>query len=398
MSLFSWKNSILLILGIGVSHLGNWIYLVAINLYILNLTGSAAAVAGLFIIKPIATILTNTWAGSVIDRVNKKRMLVTVDLVRGAIVFVIPFIESLWGIYGLIFMINLIGSFFGPTSQVYITQLVPVEKRQRFNSLMSTMSSGAFLVGPALSGVLIMYFGTDVSIFVNAVTFLVCGGIIALLPNINGALINSKVKGIQAWFNDWKVVASFFKRASYFVFVYILFQTAMLIGFALDSQEVTYIKQYLGLSDEYYGLLMSITGAGSIAGALIAALIASKVPLRFYIGGGVLLSSLGYVLFYSSFNFISALIAFIILGFFMAFANAGYATFFQNHVPTNIMGRIGSVANIIQSIIQIMFTLILGFFAEILTLQLVTLIGSLIGLIISFLLLIYLIKKADATR
>ncbi|TFB24303.1 MFS transporter [Filobacillus milosensis] len=388
--MFTWKSPMLLILGIGISYLGNWIYLVAINLYILDLTGSAAAVAGLFVIRPIATIMTNTWSGSVIDRVNKKRLLVFVDIIRGGLVFTIPFIENLWGIYSMIFVISLFASFFGPTSQVYITRLVPQEKRQRFNSILGTMSSGAFLIGPALSGVLIMSYGTDLSIFINALTFIICGGLILLLPNIDGKGSVSKQTGIQEWINDWKVVTGFFKSSRFFVTVYLLFQITMLIGFALDSQEVTFIKQHLNLSDDGYGFLVSITGVGSIIGALIAATLANKVHLRYYLGGGILLSTVGYILFYSSFNFISALTAFLILGFFLAFANAGYATFFQNNVPTDIMGRIGSVANMIQSAIQILFTLILGFVAEIFTLQMVTLIGSILAFIISIVLVCYL--------
>ncbi|MDQ0174771.1 hypothetical protein J2S08_000604 [Bacillus chungangensis] len=67
-----WKNPSLLILGIGVSNFGNWIYLVALNLLILERTGSPAAVAGLYVIRPIATIFTNIWAGSFIDRLNKR--------------------------------------------------------------------------------------------------------------------------------------------------------------------------------------------------------------------------------------------------------------------------------------------------------------------------------------
>lgn len=44
-----WKSSVLLISGLGFSNLGNWIYFVAINLTILEITGSAAALAGLFV-------------------------------------------------------------------------------------------------------------------------------------------------------------------------------------------------------------------------------------------------------------------------------------------------------------------------------------------------------------
>ena len=44
--------------------------------------------------------------------------------------------------------------------------------------------------------------------------------------------------------------------------VYLLFQSAMPLGFALDSQEATFIKQVLFLGDEDYGLLVSVAGAG----------------------------------------------------------------------------------------------------------------------------------------
>lgn len=126
----SWKNPILLISGIGVSYLGNWIYLIALNISILNLTGSATAVAGLYIIRPIAVLITNTWSGSVIDRVNKRRLMISIDIIRGVLVFVIPFISSLWTIYTVLLLINIAGSFFGPSSSVYITKLVPPVNRK----------------------------------------------------------------------------------------------------------------------------------------------------------------------------------------------------------------------------------------------------------------------------
>lgn len=121
----NWKYPILLISGIGISNLGNWIYLIAINISILNLTGSAAAVAGLYVIRPIAILLTNTWAGSLIDRVNKRRVMITVDIIRGILIFVIPFMSSLWSIYSVLLLISIAGAFFGPSSSVYITKLVP---------------------------------------------------------------------------------------------------------------------------------------------------------------------------------------------------------------------------------------------------------------------------------
>lgn len=385
----SWKYPLFLISGIGISYLGNWIYLVALNISILNLTGSAAAVAGLYIIRPTAILITNFWSGSVIDRINKRKLMIFVDIVRGILVFCIPFIGSLWVIYLFLFLINMVGAFFGPSSSVYITKLVPSENRKRFNSIMSMTSSGAFLLGPALAGVLIMYVGTNLCIIINALTFIICAFFIYLLPNVDEDV--KKARGPIHWktvANDWKVVTCFAKMAKYFICVYLLFQTAMLIGFALDSQEVTFIKQTLTLSAQDYGLIISITGIGSLAGALVSAMAAKKVQLRLYIGGGMLLSSMGYLLFYSSFTFMMAAFAFILLGFFMAFANTGYATFFQNSVPVEIMGRFSSVADMLQGIIQIGLTLILGYLAEWFSLQMVCIIFSTVSTLFALVLLL----------
>ncbi|PAE20265.1 MFS transporter [Bacillus sp. 7504-2] len=397
-----WKNPILLILGIGISYLGNWIYLIALNLSILELTGSAAAVAGLYIIRPIAILLTNTWAGSVIDRVNKRRLMIMIDLVRGLLVFCIPFIGSLLIIYALLLLINIFGAFFGPSSTVYIAKLVPQENRKRFNSIMSMTNSGAFLLGPAIAGVLIMYFGTELCMMINAVTFLVCAFFIFLLPNVEeGQHRNRERVGWQLLINDWRTVTTYVMKAKFFMIVYALFQTAMLIGFALDSQEVTFIKQILQLSDWEYGVIVSITGVGALAGAFVSAVIAKKVPLKWYLGAGMFLTSVGYAWFYSSNSFITATAAFVFLGFFMAFANAGYATFFQNNVPLSIMGRFGSMADMLQGIVQIGFTLILGFLAEWFSLQLVCLIFSVVGACFALALLITVLlplKQGNALR
>ena len=83
------KNYILLLFGFGVSNLGNWIYLIALNLAVWHLTHSPAAVAGIYVVGPIARILCSFFAGSIIDRSNKKQILIWTDIFRGIIVCII---------------------------------------------------------------------------------------------------------------------------------------------------------------------------------------------------------------------------------------------------------------------------------------------------------------------
>lgn len=375
----SWKNALLYIFGIGISNLGNWIYLVAINLLVLHMTGSPAAVAGLFIIRPLATLLTNSWAGSIIDRANKRRLMMITDVIRGALIALIPFMSSVWGIYGIMFLINVAGSFFGPTSMTYVTKLIPAEERKRFNAWSSFTTSGAVLLGPALSGLLIAYTDIRVSIVINAVSFLICALVIYFLPDVDeeeAADSKREAMTMRMLLQDWAAVIDFGKAAKYFMLVYVLFQSATLLGFALDSQEATFIKQVLLLGDEDYGLLVSVAGAGYLAGSMAASLSVKRLSLRMFIGAGMLLSSIGYMIFYAASGLMTAVIGFIVFGFFSSYANAGYTTFFQNQVPVDLMGRFTSVTRLLEGMLQILFTLLLGFAADAWSLQAVCLIGA----------------------
>ena len=161
------KTYFILLGALGFSNLGNWIYLVALNLSVWHLTHSPAAVAGLYIIGPVARIISNFFVGSIIDRRDKKKLMIMSDISRGILVCLMPFLSSIWIIYSFIFLTNIAGSFFGPSSTYLITKLVKDEDKLRFNAMNSTLSSGSFMIGPALAGGIIAISNTSVAMWVN---------------------------------------------------------------------------------------------------------------------------------------------------------------------------------------------------------------------------------------
>lgn len=361
----SWKQAAPLLFGIGFSNLGNWIYFVALNLTVLKMTASPAAVAGLFVLRPIAMLATNLWSGSLIDRMNPRKTMIMADVARGLLVLSIPFLPSVWPVYAVILVIQMFGSFFGPSSSVYMTRTVPAADRQRFNAVMSSMNSGAFLLGPALSGLLIVAVNADFCIYFNAFSFFVCAFILYRLPDAEGEAAQARSRlTLRVLSDDWREVRRFLRSAGYFAGLFILFQLAMVIGFAIDSQEATFIRLLLRLSEDQYGYLVSLTGAGALAGSLVAAAAAKRVSYRWYFGIGTLLTSAFYAAFYASHSFAVAAAAFVLLGFAMSFANSGYATLFQTHVPVRVMGRFASLSDLAQALIQIGLTLAVGLLAE----------------------------------
>ncbi|MDI3236355.1 hypothetical protein [Exiguobacterium antarcticum] len=102
----------ILLASFGISQFGDFIYLVAINVYLYQLTGSAAAVAGLWIIGPIAALFMKFWAGSVIDRVDVRRWLIGTDIARAVLVALLPLLSTLPLIYLTLFALALVKAFF----------------------------------------------------------------------------------------------------------------------------------------------------------------------------------------------------------------------------------------------------------------------------------------------
>lgn len=84
----------------------------------------------------------------------------------------------------------------------------------------------------------------------------------------------------------------------------------------------------------------------------------------------------GYVIYSLSDTFAGAAVGFFVLAFFMAFMNTGFTTFYQNHVPVDIMGRISSIYSLVAAMMQILSVFILGLTAQLWSVSWSVIIGS----------------------
>lgn len=395
-----WRESAVLLTGIGIANFGAWVYLIALNLIVLDKTGSALAVAGLYIVKPLAGVLTNFWSGSVIDRVNQRNLMITLDALRAVLIACLPFASSLWLIYIFVLLINMAASMFEPASMVYITKLIPENQRQRFNAFRSLIDSGAFLIGPAVAGILFMM-GTPVTaIYLNAAALVVSALILRSMPKLEQQEANLELSAPMSWEiirTDWKMVIAFSKSARLVMAVFFLFSCMMVMAAAIDSQEATFSTRVLGLTDGEYGLLVSVAGAGIIAGAIVNTIFTKRLGLAALIGGGSVMVSLGYLVYAFSSSFAGAAAGFFVLAFSLAFANTGFHTFTQNHIPVDIMGRTVSAFSLVEAVLVIIVTAIIGVASELATVQPVVIVSVLVMAGISLLLLAMSFKQSKET-
>jgi dTMP kinase len=150
-----------------VSSLGDWVGFVAVAALVKNLGGTvgAYAVAGVMVARMLPAILFGPIAGALVDRVDRKRIMIIADLSRGALYATIPFLGKLWAIFAVSFVIECLSLLWSPARDASLPNLVPRRQLANANSLglvttYATLPLGglifAFLAGasdaiPALS-------------------------------------------------------------------------------------------------------------------------------------------------------------------------------------------------------------------------------------------------------
>ena len=401
-SLENWRYPAILLCSIGVSSIGEWIYFIALNLIVLNLTESALAVSGLYIVRAISSLLTNFWAGSLIDRYNKKNLMITLNLVQSILIVILPLFYSLAWMYTLVFIITAASSMYHPTSMTYITKLIPIAQRKRFNSLRSLLDSGAFLTGPAIAGFLFTLGTPNLAIYLNAFALFLSACITFNMPSVetfkrlkfDNAI--EKKSLCQVLFHDWQMVIRFSLKNIYVMSVYLLFSATIVLMTATDSLEAAFATQILALSEGQYGILVSIAGIGVLIGSFINSAVVEKVSTAWLIGMGSLLTALGYLVFTSSFTFLIAALGCFLLSFATAFANTGFYTFYQNNIPSESMGRIGSIYGFLDAFFIILLTTIFGITAELITIRFVVVSASFVMIIVATILLFLNIRSSKS--
>lgn len=391
-SLKSWRYPTILLCSIGVSSIGNWIYFIALNLIVLNLTESTIAVSGLYIIRALSTFFTNIWAGSLIDRMNKKYLMIFLNIFQSIFIVMLPFFTTVIWIYFLVFVITIASSMYHPTAMTYITKLIPMAQRKRFNSLRSLLDSGAFLTGPAIAGLLFTLGSPNMAIYVNAIALFLSACITIRMPNVDTnqqlARKTENESSFKLLFNDWHLVIKFSLQHRYIMTIYLLFSAMIVMMTATDSLEAAFATQVLSLSEGQYGILVSIAGAGVLVGSIMNTAIVEKVPTAWLIGMGSLITAVGYLAFTSSHTFLIASFGCFILSFATAFANTGFYTFYQNNIPIDRMGRIGSIYGFIEALFIIIATALFGITAEFFSIRIVVVSAALLMLFIASILLL----------
>ena len=158
-----------------VSIVGDKINQVALSIMVYRLTGSLAQMGLVFAITFLPAALFGLVAGPFVDRWDRRRTMITADLVRACLVIGIPFVAPLgmWAVYALAFSSATVSLFFEPSRMALVPSVVEQDELMAANSLDMTTSSIAELLGIGFAGALVAGVGPASAFFLDGATFIV---------------------------------------------------------------------------------------------------------------------------------------------------------------------------------------------------------------------------------
>ncbi|MFW8635478.1 MFS transporter [Cribrihabitans pelagius] len=300
-----------------VALLGTGLATVALGLLAFDLAGgNAGLVLGtVFTIKMLAYVFIAPVAGALAGQIDRRRLLVALDLVRAAAALALPFVTEVWQVYVLIFLLQAASAGFTPAFQATIPDVLPDETRYtRALSLSRLAYDLENILSPALAGLLLVLMSYN-SLFLGTVAGFLASALLVLsvaLPGPRPAARRSiwgrTTRGIRIYLATPRLRGLLALNLS-----------VSAAGAMVLVNSVVLVRGVLGLEETALAGAMFAFGAGSMAAALLLPRLLDRVadrPVMLAGAGGLIASLLGLaaVITVAGLSFPALLAAWVLAG------------------------------------------------------------------------------------
>jgi MFS family permease len=337
------RNASFLLLWAGqfISQIGDRLAALALPWLVYTTTGSALGTGAVFALYTLPYVLFGAFAGVAVDRFDKRRLMIAVDLARAALVLAVPFVagRSLPAVFVLSFAISTAAVFFDPAKLAILPEIVSPGRLLRANSLLSTGENLTEILGWALAGVLLASVSTSVAFELDAITFADSAMLLALMPYRAPARAAAE-RSARAFWRDMKDGFGFLRhdRGLRANTVMVLVCVAGL-GASYPLTFLLAVNVFDGGTGAF-GALEAVVGAGYLAGSLAVVAFAPRVRKGRLMIGGLALMGGCLALVAAAGSVWTAAIPFAVFGMANAAALIAVDTYMQQVVPQGMRGRV----------------------------------------------------------
>lgn len=258
-------------LGQLVSAFGDTLHYIALVVLTYELTGQGVAVAGLVAAEIGPVLVLGPVAGVIIDRFDRRAVLIGADLFRAALVLSLLWPQGVWHVYLVAAGLVAGNTFFNPTVQAIIPAITTEEQRLAANSVAWTTGRLVQILASATAGGLIALIGTEAVFSVNAASFVVSAALIAFLriPAHAGEVASGSRRGLGGYLGDARAGLRFALRDRFMSRLLIVQALASFAAGATGALLIVLSERHLGLPPAGFAWLIGAIGAGALLGPLI---------------------------------------------------------------------------------------------------------------------------------
>ena len=332
------KDFVLLLQGSAVSTIGDLMYSVAIGYWVYEQTGSSGLMGIMSAISMFVTMCLSPFSGSIVDKCNRKWVLVGMDVLQGIVMLSIgalAYMEKLnvTGVLIAAFLAALGSVFYSPAAGTLMIDIIPRDDMVRGQSIFSGMNSLINMVGTAFSGVLVAFFGVPLIVVINGLSNLY-SAFSELFIRVPRTVQQGTQVSIKSILRDSKdAVKMIFSDQCLQLFV-----PCALILNLLGAGPLTLVLPFCmekGFTVDMYGYLMAVWTAASLVCVLVLGVVKLSKTVRFWVMAiGFTSSVLFFGLTYLSRQFIPLCIA----AFLASFVNCAGNMIFNFQTRRNTCG------------------------------------------------------------
>ena len=336
-----------------VSQLGTAMTDYAVIIWVYSQKGTASSVTLLTVYTFLPTIFFRFLAGSMVDRQNKKRIMLMADLLAACgtlAVFVLHSTEALqiWHLYVINFLLSLMNAFQEPASFVAVSLLVPKEHYARAGGLQGFGGAAVSILAPALGALLLACGGLNLVLMVDLSTFAVAFLVLLFLIRIPEG---ERLKTEEEPFSKTCLVGIRYLKEHPAILRMTLFLSVInfLAKLGNDGMLSPFILGRTDNNQSVLGLVESFTALGVLAGSLLATVMkpAKKRTQLIFVATGLVFSGnmiqslTSQPWLWCAAAFVSYLLA--------AVMNINMDTLMREKVPLEMQGRVFSAKSTLQN-------------------------------------------------
>jgi Na+/melibiose symporter-like transporter len=377
-----------LVLSAGlVSMVGDWILRIGLLYHVFVLTNSTVVSAILMLSSFVPQLLLGSLAGVFVDRWDRRRTMVVTNLLLA--VGLLPLLlvhdaSRVWIVFVVLFFEAAVAQFFIPAEQALLPRLVSDDQLVTANALNGQTRDLSRLVGSAVGGVVAAAGGLIAVTLVDAVSFLICAGLVAALRTSGRVVDPDAEAGGQPakegqpakavadriallrreWIDGLRLVAH--HRVLRLLTIFLLATT---VGEGIMSTLFApFVRQVLHGSNQAYGVVVAVQAVGGIVGGLFAAAIGHRVSAARLLGvGAVVFGLIDLSIFLYPLAYVAvwpAAVGMVVVGLPGALMLAGFMTLFQRSTVDSHRGRVFGSLGAAEGVAVIVGTVGAGLLAQ----------------------------------